>query len=177
MDHSDNNDCLVAMATRRQKLRWGKFSLAQWLWYWLFNRAVLVQILSEPYISAMHLFISFFVTSFDRKNLHKSIKFALKRLDFLIRVIFNVPHTMALQISQFVLQFAFRFRLFSFNCFHFRKDLIYFSLFICHNYLQKYQCQSSYCPPNPSLLLLYFKSFALFYPSANLYPLRHFNAF
>ena len=37
------------------QLRWGEFSLAQWLWYWLFNQAALVQILSEPYISAMHL--------------------------------------------------------------------------------------------------------------------------
>ena len=41
-----------------------EFSLAQWLWYWLFNQAALVQILSKPYISAMHLFISFFITNF-----------------------------------------------------------------------------------------------------------------
>ena len=38
--------------------------LAQWLWYWLFNQATLVKIRPRPYISAMHLFISFFVTDF-----------------------------------------------------------------------------------------------------------------
>ena len=43
---------------------WGEFSWAQWLWYWLFNQVALIQILSEPYISAMHLFISFCVTNF-----------------------------------------------------------------------------------------------------------------
>ena len=46
----------------------GEFSLVQWLWYWLFNQVALVQILSEPYISAMHLFIYFFVTNFVRKK-------------------------------------------------------------------------------------------------------------
>ena len=43
-------------------------SLAQWLWYWLINRAALVRIPPGSYISAMHLFISFFVTDFVRKN-------------------------------------------------------------------------------------------------------------
>ena len=47
-----------------EQLRWGEFSLAQWLWYWLFVQASLVQILSEPYLSAMHLFICFFVADF-----------------------------------------------------------------------------------------------------------------
>ena len=41
----------------------------------LFNQAALVQILSEPYISAMHLFISFFVTDFVRKNIKLGINF------------------------------------------------------------------------------------------------------
>ena len=36
-------------------------SLAQWLWYWLFVEASLVQTLSRSYISAMHLFICSFV--------------------------------------------------------------------------------------------------------------------
>ena len=48
-------------------MHWGEFSLAQCLWYWLFNQAALVQILFEPYISAMHLLISFFVTDFVHK--------------------------------------------------------------------------------------------------------------
>ena len=50
-----------------KQLRWGEFSLAQWLWYWLFNQAALVQILSEPYISTMQLFISFFVADVVHK--------------------------------------------------------------------------------------------------------------
>ena len=50
----------------------GEVSLAPWLWYLLFFvQASLVQILSESYISAMHLFICFFVTDFVRKNLHR----------------------------------------------------------------------------------------------------------
>ena len=44
-----------------------EFSLAQWLWYRLFVQAYLVQTLSRCYISAMHLFICFFVTDFVRK--------------------------------------------------------------------------------------------------------------
>ena len=43
------------------QLRSGEFSLAQWLWYWLINRAALVRVPPGSYISAMHLFISFFV--------------------------------------------------------------------------------------------------------------------
>ena len=50
-----------------EQLRQGEFSLAQWLWYWLFIQASLVQILSRSYISDMHLFICFFVTNFFRK--------------------------------------------------------------------------------------------------------------
>ena len=49
-----------------QQLLRGESSLDQWLRYWLFNQAALVQILSETYISAMHLFFSFFVTKFVR---------------------------------------------------------------------------------------------------------------
>ena len=37
------------------------------LWYWLFVQASLVQILSESYIFAMHLFICFFVANFVHK--------------------------------------------------------------------------------------------------------------
>ena len=55
----------------------GEFSLAQWLWYWLFNQAALVQILSEPYISAMHLSISSFVTDFVRKMMLRATKLTL----------------------------------------------------------------------------------------------------
>ena len=43
------------------QLRKGEFSLAQWSWYWLINRAALVRIPPGSHISAMHLFISFFV--------------------------------------------------------------------------------------------------------------------
>ena len=59
------------------QLRWGEFSLAQWLWYWLFNQAALVQILSRSYVSAMHLFIYFFITNlrtlFVRKDKNGTI--------------------------------------------------------------------------------------------------------
>ena len=50
-----------------QQLCWGEFSLAHWLWYWLFDQAFLVQILSRSYISVMHLLICFFVMNFVRK--------------------------------------------------------------------------------------------------------------
>ena len=50
------------------QLGWGEFSLAQWLWYWLFVQASLVQILSRSCISAMHLFICVFVMDFVRKT-------------------------------------------------------------------------------------------------------------
>ena len=43
------------------QLCWREFSVAQWLWYWLFNQAALIQTLSRSYISAVHLFISYFV--------------------------------------------------------------------------------------------------------------------
>ena len=72
-----------------QQLRYGEFSLAQWLWYWLINRAVLVRIPPGSYISAMHLFISFFVTDFVRKmgarpRLAKEplIPFIVQKMDF-----------------------------------------------------------------------------------------------
>ena len=42
-------------------MHWREFSLAKWLWYWLFVQASLVQILSRSYISAVCLFICFFV--------------------------------------------------------------------------------------------------------------------
>ena len=44
-------------------------TLAQWLWNWLFIRASLVRIWPGHYISAMHLFISFFVADFGYKIL------------------------------------------------------------------------------------------------------------
>ena len=47
------------------QLRSGEFSLAQWLWYWLFVQASLVQVLSRSYISAIYLF---FVTDFVHKS-------------------------------------------------------------------------------------------------------------
>ena len=50
------------------QLRQGDFSVALWLWYWLFVQASQVQILFTSYGSAMHLFICFFVTDFVRKN-------------------------------------------------------------------------------------------------------------
>ena len=59
-DHSFKHGCFPISI----QLRLGEFSLAQWLWYWLFVQASLVKILSKSYISAMHLFICFFV----RKN-------------------------------------------------------------------------------------------------------------
>ena len=46
---------------------WREFYLAQYLWYWLFVQASLVQILPRYPISAMHSFVCFFVTDFVRK--------------------------------------------------------------------------------------------------------------
>ena len=45
----------------------GRSQIPRWLWYWLFVQASLVRTLSESHISAMHLFICFFVTDFVRK--------------------------------------------------------------------------------------------------------------
>ena len=61
-----------------KQLCWGEFSLAQRLWYWLFNQAALVQILSEPYIFAMHLFISFFVKDSVSKKIYSHLIKVLK---------------------------------------------------------------------------------------------------
>ena len=77
-------------------MRWEKFSLVQWLGYRLSVQASLIQILSEHYtcISAMHLFICFFVTDFVRKmgarpELAKEplIPFNVQKMDFLLSVI------------------------------------------------------------------------------------------
>ena len=84
-----------------KQLRYREFFLALWLWYWLFNQAALVQILSEPYISAMHLFISFFLTEF----VHRTIMFSkgffwggvIRSQDCLVKVtIIPIPHNLTL---------------------------------------------------------------------------------
>ena len=61
----------VAASLLKYKFKCVSFSLAQWLWYWLLvhevtglNRAWIL------YVSAMHLFICFFVTDFVRMNKH-----------------------------------------------------------------------------------------------------------
>ena len=50
-----------------KQMSWGEFSLAQWFLYWLSVQGSLVQILSRPYIFAMHFFICFFFTDFVRR--------------------------------------------------------------------------------------------------------------
>ena len=65
-DHSFKHGCFP-IQIQYLTTALGEFSLAQWLWYWLINRAALVRIPQGSYISAMHLFISFFVTDFVRK--------------------------------------------------------------------------------------------------------------
>ena len=45
-------------------MRLREFSSSQWLWYWLLAHEITGSILPGPYISAVHLFICFFVTDF-----------------------------------------------------------------------------------------------------------------
>ena len=59
--------CFLTFPNQISIFNWLLFS--QWLWYWLIKRAALVRIRPRPYISAMHLFISLFVTDFVRKIL------------------------------------------------------------------------------------------------------------
>ena len=67
-DHSFKHGCfpiLIQYLTTALK----RIPLTQWLWCWLINQAALVRIRPGSYMSAMHLFISFFVTDFVRKTL------------------------------------------------------------------------------------------------------------
>ena len=52
-----------------------EFPLGQWLWYWPFNQVALVQILVEPYISSMRLFISFSLRTLFIRHVTQTSKF------------------------------------------------------------------------------------------------------